>query len=289
MLNCLWLRFVDADGKIIPSGVDLDNIFKPLVIAKELIASSKSCDELIKTKNAKKATGSSLTREPVIGSLLDSQEVEAQDAAVPLHGVEDLAITMNLSPSGIVAYGGDSATLTKINITTAEALFNGCACSLDVDEWTPIQWRAWKQHGPPAELFNKQAEDASDIYPHLFTEAKDTSKLKEAGALVGRDQIKSTKKRKSSVSKAFDAQERSHERMKVQQVETNIGAMMELALVYAKNGEPMPAHLEAFMKQYLAYLRQPMQPIRCLARWPKHLLLRMQVHQIRNLLTRFET
>ena len=109
--------------------------------------------------------------------------MDEQDAAVPLHGVDDLSITMNLTQSDIIACGGDKATLTKINITTAETLFNGCERSLDIDEWRPIQWRAWKQHGPPAELINMQAEDASDIYPHLYSEAKGTSKLKEAGIL----------------------------------------------------------------------------------------------------------
>ena len=39
--------------------------------------------------------------------------------------------------------------------------------------------------------------------------------------------------------------------MKMQQVESNIGAM-ELALVYAKRGHPMPEHLDTFMKLYLA-------------------------------------
>ena len=255
-LNCFWLRFVDADGKIIDSGVDLDVILRRILVMawlKNRIASLvKSQDELIKKKIAQNDTDSSLNPVIVIGSLLDSQEVDEQDAAVPLHGVDDLAITMNLTPSDIIACGGDKATLNKINITTAEALFNGCKKSLDVDGWKPIQWRAWKQHGPPAELINKQAEDASDIYPHLYSEAKDTSKLKEAGTLVGRDESKSTKKRKSSVSQACDERERSYELMKQQQVECNIGSMMELALVYAKNGQPMPAHLDAFMKHYLA-------------------------------------
>lgn len=255
-LNCFWLRFVDADGKIIDSGVDLDVILRRILVMawlKNRIATlEKSHDELIKKTNAKKATDPSLNSVIVIGSLLDSQEVDEQDAAVPLHGVDDLEITMNLSPSDIVACGGDKATLQKINITTAETLFMGCARSLDVDKWRPIQWRAWKQHGPPAELINKQAEDASDIFPHLYSEAKNTSKLKEAGTLVGRDQSKSTKKRKSSVSKGSDEEERSYQRMKMQQVESNIGCMMELALVYAKNGQPMPAHLDAFMKHYLA-------------------------------------
>ena len=53
-LNCFWLRFVDADGKIIDSGVDLDDILRRILVMawlKRRIASLvKSHDNLIKKK-----------------------------------------------------------------------------------------------------------------------------------------------------------------------------------------------------------------------------------------------
>ena len=84
--------------------MDLDNILRRILVMawlkNRITTLEKSHDELIKKTNAKKATDPSLNSVIVIGSLLDSQEVDEQDAAVPLHGVDNLAITMNLSSGG---------------------------------------------------------------------------------------------------------------------------------------------------------------------------------------------
>lgn len=139
-LNTFWNRFVTKAMTPGDSGVDFDDIMRRVLamawLKNHITALQKAKDaQLAKAKSAASAE----TIVNVVGSLLDSQEVEDLDAATELHGVEDLSITHGLINRDIVACGGDPATLKKLNITTAETLFMGCSSALDVDGWKPVQ------------------------------------------------------------------------------------------------------------------------------------------------------
>ena len=246
-LNTFWFRFVTKAMTPGDSGVDFDDITRRVLAMAWL---KNHITNLQKAKDAQlakaKSAASAQTTFNVVGSLLDSQEVEDLDAATELHGVEDLSITHGLSNRDIVACGGDPATLKKLNITTAETLFHGCSSALDADGWKPVQWRAWMQHGPPAEFLNREAADEGetlDVFPHLSTEATNTAALKETGTVIGRDKIKDTKKRKPA----------NDQEMHLLQMQRTVDASTFAAIVQMRmKGQEIPPHLIAWEQSYVA-------------------------------------